>query len=201
MAKRMKRRERQAKATLYAGAVLDRLAKGYDFKEIIEEFGVPRHFGGKKMDAGDLYNWAMKTYMNTEERQAGLAQVEAELKLIGFANSTDYMEWDELGIRIIPKKDLEEDQLAAIQELTSRTTTNTDAEGNETINTDVKIKLHNKMEALKVLKSLYEDDKISIELSGPDGGPIVQTDMSNLELARLIAFHLSQNEHEQGDKE
>lgn len=105
-----------------------------------------------------------------------------ELALVAFANMHDYMDIDEKGLPVIDWATLTRKQAAAMSEVTTEVT----ASGAQ----KTKFKLHSKMNALDLLGKHFGLFITKFEHTGPDGGPMETTYVSEKELARLTAYLL-----------
>jgi phage terminase small subunit len=76
------------------------------------------------------------------EAQVSVARVVAELAAVAFPSMSDYAEWDDDGVKLIPSKDLTRDMCRAIQSIK---VTHTQYGPN------VSVKLHDKLKALEQL--------------------------------------------------
>lgn len=131
-----------------------------------------------------------------------------ELAKIGFANMADYMQADSEGRPRLSFSELSRDQTAALQEVTveedvERARAEEEESGNliETVVRKTKFKLYDKRAALvDIGKHLGAfTDKVKHEHSGPNGEPIKhEVELSELELARRIAFALEQGARSTG---
>lgn len=121
-----------------------------------------------------------------------LNEVLVELSKLGRSNIQNLIvEGDDTKDVVTSLRDLPPEYAATIQELTIETY----VEGGGEFARDVKrvkVKLHGKHAALAELRKHHEPQKV--ELTGKDGGPIETKteELSELELARRIAFALEQ---------
>lgn len=75
-----------------------------------------------------------------------------EFARVGFSDIGDYVSWNPVtGVRVIDSKKLEEYKSRAIAEISEIKSISINAEGEETIRTNLKLKLHNKISALESL--------------------------------------------------
>lgn len=126
----------------------------------------------------------------SEKVAISVESVIAELAKIGFANMKDYFR-DKGGFLV---DRVTRDEAAAIAQIEVEEVIEGDGDDAKLIR-KTKFKLHDKRAALvdigKHLGAFV--DKKSVELTGKDGGPIeTKQDISELELARRIAFALEQ---------
>lgn len=119
-------------------------------------------------------------------------EVLQELSSIGRGNMQDYVvRGDDVGEVVAALRDLPRGHAAAIQELTIDTYM--DGAGDDAREVKrVRLKLHDKRGALRDLGQHYKLFTEKIEHAGAGGGPIKTEGMSELELARRIAFALEQ---------
>jgi phage terminase small subunit len=117
-----------------------------------------------------------------------------ELAKLGFSNMENYFRAGDDGVPRLRISDLSSDQLAALQEISieEEIEPGTDDEM-PTIVRKTKFKLYDKRAALVDIGKHLGAFKDKLELTGKDGGPIeVKEEISELELARRIAFALEQ---------
>jgi len=141
-----------------------------------------------------------------EKVSISVESVIAELAKIGFANMQDYMSVGLDGQPTLDWSRLTRDQAAALSEVTVETVVERGDEGApakskakqpdddaETVRR-VKFKLYDKRAALVDIGKHLGAFTQKVELTGKDGGPIEtkEVEMSELELARRIAFALEQ---------
>lgn len=130
-----------------------------------------------------------------EKAQAKLAEktgitaerVLNELALIGFSDPRAVMDWDCTAVTLKRSKDLTRDQAAMVAEVAQT-------------KDGMRIKLHSKTDALAKLGQHLGLFKDKVEHSGPNGGPIQTENVSDIEVARRIAFALEKGKRSM-DKE
>ncbi len=86
-----------------------------------------------------------------EKVKLSAERVLTELARVGFSDLGDVAEWDDAGVKLTPSKTLSVDARAALQEVSQHTTEH---------GTQIKVKLHGKIEALDKLAkhlNLYQD--------------------------------------------
>jgi len=98
-----------------------------------------------------------------ERHKVTVDRVLSELALIAFADPGDYYEWDEKNVSLRAKANLTSEQRRVIAELSQ---TVTEAGGT------LRLKLHNKVDALEKIARHLGMFKDVHEHTGPDGGPI-----------------------------
>jgi phage terminase small subunit len=112
-----------------------------------------------------------------------------ELARIAFANMADYMRAGAGGDPYLDFSRLTREQAAALAEVTVEDFK--DGRGKDAREVrKIKFKLCDKRAALVDLGNYFGLFKQKVEHSGPDGGPIETANLSELELARRIAFAL-----------
>jgi len=178
--RRVGQKKRKARQILVARRVLEIYAAGGTIKDIVKEFGKqPRHpYTKKKMTTDKLLEWALDAILSDEAKEIGRARVMGELGAVAFADPEAYAKWDADGVTLVPSKNLTQEQRAAIAEVTDTKTEH---------GRNVKVKMHPKMEALRLLgqaTGLLVDRK---ELTGKGGKPLQFEDVSAREaLARQL---------------
>lgn len=118
-----------------------------------------------------------------EKAQLSAERVLEELRRVAFANAGDFFEWGPDGIRVRPQADLTREQMAAVAEVSETATQ---------FGGTVRVKLHDKLTALGKLGQHFGLFAERHEITGRDGGPIETADVSDQDLARRIAFILTQ---------
>lgn len=119
------------------------------------------------------------------------ARVLDELGRLGFANMLDYMRVGPDSDPVLDFTQLTRDQAAPLAEVTVEDFL--DGRGDDAREVrKVKFKLHDKLGALVALGKHFKLFTEKHELSGKDGAPIQTESVSELELARRIAFALEQ---------
>lgn len=156
---------KSARRILIAGRVLEIMAEGGGYAQIVDEFGVPHHPETRhKMNAEEVAAWAHAAYLNDDAKRVGAARVEAELARIAYADAGDYFAWGPDGVAVKDCAGLTPDQRRAVAEVSETKTS--------TSNT-VKVKLHDKIPALRALGQAYGLTVERHEIAGAGGGPIV----------------------------
>ena len=89
-----------------------------------------------------------------------------ELALVGFARMGDYAEWGPDGVTLKSSKELSDQQLRVVSEVSETTT----KDGGT-----IRFKLHDKLQALFNLGKHLGMFPDKVQHSGPDGGPIMLT--------------------------
>lgn len=120
-----------------------------------------------------------------EERQKVLQQrteitqesVILELAKIAFGDQRRVMSWGPDGIKLRPSNALTDDEAAVVAEVTETVTANGGS---------LKIKTHDKVAALKLLGEHLGLFKQKVELTGKDGGPVQQTQVTPEQLAEAV---------------
>jgi hypothetical protein len=131
-----------------------------------------------------------------EKTSITVERVVDELAKIAFANMENYFRAGADGVPRLRIKDLSSDQMAALAEVTCEEEVEggQDEEAEPTIVRKTKFKLYDKRAALvDILRHLGGFPASKHELAGAGGGPIQvedKTEVSELELARRIAFTL-----------
>lgn len=119
-----------------------------------------------------------------------------ELAKLGFANMENYFRAGDDGVPRLRLTALTSDQMAALQEITCEEEIEPGATDDElpTIVRKTKFKLYDKRAALVDIGKHLGAFKDKVELTGKDGGAIEikAEEISDLELARRIAFALEQ---------
>ena len=115
-------------------------------------------------------------------RALGLAEFEAanitkervvlEYAKMGFADMSEFADWDNDGIRITPSKDLTKRQTGAVADISVDEHSVRGREGDTITYRKVKFKLANKQAALDSLAKHLGMFIERTEITGPDGGPI-----------------------------
>jgi phage terminase small subunit len=133
-----------------------------------------------------------------QERAAKRAEIDIEsvlleLAKLGFANMADYMQAGADG----DFSKLTRDQAAALSEVTVEDFKDGRCDNARDVRR-IKFKLHDKRAALVDIGKHLSMFSEKVELTGKNGGPIETKEVSNLELARRIAFILKQAEADAG---
>jgi phage terminase small subunit len=103
-----------------------------------------------------------------------------ELAKIAFADMRRYARWNASGVEFHDSESLSDDECAAIQEITETTNQHGGS---------LKVKLHDKKGALELLSKHLKLLTEKHEHSGPDGGPIPVSHLSDDQLdARILAL-------------
>lgn len=114
-----------------------------------------------------------------------------ELSVIGRANMADYMTVGPDGDPQLHFSDLTHEQTAALAEVTVDTYIEGRGENAQKVK-KVRFKLHDKRAALVSLGQHYGLFKDRVEHSGKDGAPLIPEGISDNEIARRIAYILSE---------
>jgi phage terminase small subunit len=119
------------------------------------------------------------------------ARIVEEMAKVAFANAGDYMTWGPDGVTIKSSDELAEEQRAAVSEVS------------DTITKDgrtKRLKLHDKLAALRDLGKVVGLFTDKHEVSGPGGEPLAP-EASNRDLARAVLdiFRSAQIEKGEGD--
>ena len=121
----------------------------------VEDDGVARASAGRLLSNGIIRGYVEKRAGELQETlKIKQEMVLRELQRIGFSNIGDFLDFSEDGIKLRDSRDLTRDQFAAVSEVTQVETRN---------GTNVKFKLHNKVEALSKLGQnlkLFDSDKL-----------------------------------------
>ena len=161
---------KSALKALVARRVLEIYGHGGGWEDVIAEFGQPRDPATKKkLGVVHLLEWAHANYLTDEDRTQGRAAVESELRRVGFCDPRRL--FDQSG-RLRSPLDIADDVAAAVQsiEVVTRTVPG-QGEAAEVEHTH-KIKMHDKLGALKQLGSLYGGFADRVEHTGKDGGAL-----------------------------
>jgi phage terminase small subunit len=94
-----------------------------------------------------------------------------QLVEIAQTKATDICEWNEIGLRLKNFDEIEADKIGAVAEIEE--TRVVDKKGNDVIT--IKIKTHNRHQALKDLAKIFRMEVERQEISGPNGGPVEVT--------------------------
>ncbi len=95
-----------------------------------------------------------------------------EYAATGFANMSDFAEWDNDGLKLTPSDELTRDQISAVSDISMDEHSVRDREGNTITNRKVKFKLANKQAALDSLAKHLGMFIERTEITGAGGGPI-----------------------------
>lgn len=134
---------------------------------------------GKEID-DEIQKMATKIDVEIEE-------IVRELRLIGFSDIKDFIEFEEgSGIRIKSLDEIPEHATRAIESIQEDRVIRESSDGSQTVVHDkIKFKLHSKIKALELLAKYKNMLSDRVELTGKDGGPIQTSAMSNDEAAVL----------------
>jgi phage terminase small subunit len=114
-----------------------------------------------------------------------------ELAKVGFANMQDYVRIGDDGDPYVDLSQMDRDQAGAVAEVTIEDFKNGRGERSRDVRR-VKFKLHDKLSALQQIgRHLGMFGKDRLELTGRDGGPIQFEGMTDLDVARRVAFLLA----------
>jgi phage terminase small subunit len=106
-------------------------------------------------------------------------RIVAEYVKIAFADAGDFFDWGPDGVKVKDKADLTPEQRAVIAEVSQ---TITEAGGT------IRVKLHNKLDALEKLGRHLGVFKVDNEQQGKAAGEAIAKEMTDFEAARRIAF-------------
>jgi phage terminase small subunit len=99
--------------------------------------------------------------------------------------ATDLYEWDaDNGLRLKASDEIEEDRIGAVAEIEESRVV--DKKGHDVIT--IKVKTHNRHQALKDLAKIFRMEVERQEISGPNGGPVEVTDHRSRIMDRLNAI-------------
>jgi phage terminase small subunit len=107
-----------------------------------------------------------------------------QLVEIAQTKATDIYERNEIGLRLKNSDEIEQDKIGAVAEIEE--TRVVDKKGNDVIT--IKIKTHNRHQALKDLAKIFRMEVERQEISGPNGGPVEVTDHRARIMDRLNAI-------------
>lgn len=140
-----------------------------------------------------LIKQALKKAMDARSERTQITgdMVLAELALMGFSNMMDYTRTTDDGDAYVDLSALTRDQAAAIKEITVEDFKDGRGEGNRDIKR-TKLVLADKRASLVDIGKHLGMFKEQHEHTGKDGGPIETTKVSAKELARRVAFTLTQ---------
>jgi hypothetical protein len=108
------------------------------------------------------------------QHRAGVTKAWIIDQLVELAQTkaTDLYEWDDNGLRLKGSAEIDEDRIGAVAEIEE--TRVIDRRGSETVT--IKIKTHNRHQAIKDLAKIFRMEVERQEISGPNGGPVEVTD-------------------------
>ena len=104
-------------------------------------------------------------------------RVIAELAKIAFGDARDVMLWGPSGVKLLDSKTLTDDQAAQVAEVAERVSE---------AGVSLKLKTHDKVGALKLLGEHLGMFRQRVELTGKEGGPIQQTQVTPEQLAEAV---------------
>lgn len=113
-----------------------------------------------------------------EKAEATIAKTLEEIARLAFADVGQAVSWSDEGIKLKNSEDLPPHIRAAISEV-------------KQTRDGVSIKFHSKTAALEMLAKHFGLFKEKLELTGKDGGAITVESMSEVEIARRLAFILA----------
>lgn len=94
-----------------------------------------------------------------------------ELERLGFSNISDFLEYDNDGVKIYPSDTVDTRAVSQIK-VTEQVLGSKDSEEKETLNRTIEFKLHNKEKALELLSRYLGIYRDLHEHMGKNGGPI-----------------------------
>jgi phage terminase small subunit len=145
-------------------------AKGLSASDAYERAGFTRHDGNAcRLNKNEAVRTRVEELLGEAAERCGVTvdRIVQELAKIGFANSRDFFEWDQDGVRIKASAELTPDQTAVVVEVQE---TRSKGTGKNTI----KIKLSDKQAALEKLGrhlGMFKETN-KADLAGPDGKPL-----------------------------
>lgn len=170
MSRTRKRPPRAALKALLPVQVLEFACEGGDWYERIRrEIGNgwrPRHPETDEiLNAEQLLAWAIGTFTSDDASRIRAARVAAELERIAFADAGKFMEWGPDGVTLVASDGMDEAQRRAVAEVSE---TRPGVAGGGT----VRIKLHDKVAALRLLGQSCNLFASRVEVTGRDGGAV-----------------------------
>jgi phage terminase small subunit len=122
---------------------------------------------------------AIQAAMAERSKRTGVTQdmVVRELARVAFGDRRKLMTWGPEGVRLVDSSELDENDAAAVAEVSETTT----KDGGS-----LKLKTHDKVAALKLLGEHLGMFKQRVELTGRDGGPVAQTNVTPEQLAEAV---------------